>query len=387
VAQAVILFLLSNINVLATIIAFSFVAASAVEHIRRGDVGELWATRKWALILSGVILGAALLSDGLQSIKPKDATAFQHWPRPMTVYSFAAALGDVWRGYVPIPGPFPHWGKLLWGSNFLLDSGPQRLALGATLSLGLLAMSAWTLRRSPMALAWYLLGTGLMLVFHFVVAEGALRHAGLYFILYLACLWCAFTRGGDQKLEPSPASLPGQLERFFLPSILAIQVVAGAYAWTLHLMRPFSAGKLAADFIRQHGYANLLIIGSEEAGVTPVTAYLDRPIYYADSERYGTFWWDRSAQHDVGLRELLQSVAQMTMKAHGNTLLVWRGGINTISDDGSKQVLRIAWLNPDGSLWRPSMPPTEPLLEISQLANFRTAIVDEEYSLYMISQR
>ncbi len=267
VAQAVILFLLCNINALATIVAVSFLAASVVEHVRRRDVGELWATRKRALILGCAILCAALISDGLQSIKPKDATNFQHWPLPMTDSTFVAALCDVWCAYVPIPRPFPHFPplvRLVWGSNFLLDRAPQTLALGATVSLGLLALSVWTLRRSPMAVTWYLFGTGLMLLFHFVVSEAVVRHAGLYFILYLACLWCGFTRGQGQKPRSSSATLPERMERLFLPSILAIQVVAGAYAWTLHLMTPFSTSKLAADFIRRHGYANLLIIGSPE---------------------------------------------------------------------------------------------------------------------------
>ncbi len=389
-AQAVILFLLSNINALATIIAVSFVAASVVEHIRRRDVGELWATRKRALILGGVILGAALIGDALQSIKPpKDATAFQHWPRAMSGSTFVVALGDVWRGYVPIPRPFPHFAhfrKLLWGSNFLLDPAPQKLALGATVSLGLLALSVWTLRRSPMALAWYLFGTGLMLLFHFVVSEASVRHDGLYFLLYLACLWCGFTRGRDPKLQPSPASLPVRMERFFLASLLAIQVVAGAYAWTLHLMRPFSASKQTADFIRQHGYTNLPIIGSSETHVTPVTAYLDQPIYYPDSERSGTYWWERSARHDLSFPEVLQSVAQMAMKAHGDTLLIWWGGLK-ISPDGIVQPMRSAWLGGDGSLYPPSGPPTEPHMKMSLLVHFQHPIVDEDYSLYLISQQ
>ncbi|MGD0058244.1 MAG: hypothetical protein ABSD58_02385 [Verrucomicrobiia bacterium] len=388
VAQAVILFLLSNINVLATIIAFSFVAASVLGYIRRGGVGELWATRKRALILSGVILCAALIGDGLQSIKPKDALAFQGWPRPITVSNFATALGDVWRGYVPLPRPFPHLHlpRLIWGSNFLLDSEPQTLALGATLSLGLLAMSIWTLRRSPMAVAWYVFGTGLMLLFHVVGPGAAVRHDGLYFILYLACLWCGFTWGRDQKPRLSPASLPVRMERFFLPSILAIQVVAGAYAWTLHLMTPFSTSKLAADFIRQHGYANLLIIGSPEVKVTPVTAYLDRPIYYPDSERYGTFSVENSARHSLSTPEVLQSVVQMAMKAHGDTLLVWYGLLTT-SDNGSTQPLTSAWLSLDGSKDSRSGRPTEQRIKISQLVAFQKVIADEDYSLYLISQR
>jgi len=386
VAQAVILFLLSNINALATAIAFSFVAASAWEHIRRRDVGELWATRKSALILSGAILCAALIGDVLQSIKPQDALAVQGWPRPMTVSGFAEALGEVWRGYVPIPKPSPIWMRLLWGSNLLLDSAPQALALGATLSVGLVALSAWTLRRSPLATAWYLFGTGLMLLLHFVVAAGAVRHDGLYFILYLACLWCGFTRRRDQKPRKSPASLPVQMERFFLPSILALQVVAGAYAWTLHLMMPFSYSKLAADFIRQHGYANLLIIGSSETRVSPVTAYLDQPIYYPDSERYGTFPIENTTRRNLSGPELLQSVAQMAMKAHGDTLLV-RSGQFMFRHDGIAQPLSSAWLSPDGHTYYLSKPPPEPRMKISLLVEFQTVIVDDECSLYLISQR
>jgi hypothetical protein len=384
VVQAVILFLLSNINPLATIIAFSFVAASVLEHIYRRDVGELWATRKRALILGCVILCAALISDALQSIKPKDAAVFQGWPRPMTVSSVASALGGVWRGYVPIPGRFLHLVKLKWGSNFLLDPADQTLTLGASLSLGLLAMSAWTLRRSPMAVAWYLFGTGLMLLLRVVVTEGALRHDGLYFLLYPACLWCGFTRGHDRTPRSSPARLPVKMERLFFTSILTIQVVAGAYAWTLHLMTPFSASKLAADFIRQQGYTNLLIIGSKEANVTPVAAYLDQPIYYPDSERYGTFSFENTARHNLSLEELLQSVAQMAMKAHGDTLLVWYGQF-TFSHDGIAEPLRSAWLRPDGRYY-PSMP-VEPRMRMSLLATFPTAIVDEDYSLYLISRQ
>ena len=284
VAQAVILFLLSNINALATIIAFSFVAASALEHIRRRDVGELWATRKRALILSGVILCVALISDGLQSIKPKDATLFQRWPRPMTDSTFVVALGDVWRGYVPIPRPFPHlltriggsphFRKLIWGSNFLLDSAPlaSNIGIGCDLISRLAGDVGLDASAEPDGPHVVLVRDRTDAVVSFRGLRG--RRCGMtVFILY--CIWRAYgagsQRGRDQKPRSSSASLLVPMERFFLPSILAIQVVAGAYAWTLHLMTPFSASKQAADFIRQHGYANLLIIGSKEPNVTPVT--------------------------------------------------------------------------------------------------------------------
>jgi hypothetical protein len=226
-----------------------------------------------------------------------------------------------------------------------------------------------------------------MLLFHFVVSVAALRHDGLYFILYLVCLWCGFTGSGDRTPRSSATNLSGQVERFFLPSILALQVVAGAYTWTLHLMTPFSASKLAADFIRQHGYAHLLIIGSKEANVTPVTAYLDQPVYYPDSGRYGTFSLENTARHDLSGPEVLQSVAQMTTKAHGDTLLILKGWLRRYTADGVEHVLRSAWLSPEGSLSFLSKPTTEPRMKISLLVSFRNVIVDEDYSLYLISQQ
>ncbi len=341
------------------------------------------------LILSGVILCAALISDALQSIKPKDALVFQHWLLSMTDSTFVAVLCDVWLGHVPIPRPFPFLirMKLVWGSNFLLDPEPQNLALGATLSLGLLAMSAWTLRRSPMAVAWYLFGTGLMLVFHFVVSGAAVRHDGLYFMLYLACLWCALTGPRDPEPRSPLACLRARIERFFLPSILVMQVMAGAYAWTLHLGMPFSASKLAADFIRQHGYADLLIIGSNELNVSPVTAYLDQPIYYPDSRRFGTYSCETTARQEPSKQELLQSAAQMAMKADSDTLLVVKGRFAIVDNGVICDLKGGAWLGADGSLSSPSKPPTEPYMKIWLLADFRPVIVDEEYSLYLIRQR
>ena len=63
-------------------------------------------------------------------------------------------------------------------------------------------------------------------------------------------------------------------------------------------------------------------------------------------------------------------MAQMAMKAHGDTLLVWKGGL-TISDDGITQPLRSAWLCADGSLDSASTPPTEPRMKMSLIADFR----------------
>jgi hypothetical protein len=126
-------------------------------------------------------------------------------------------------------------------------------------------------------------------------------------------------------------------------------------------------------------------MGSKESNVTPVTAYLDRPIYYPDSGRYGTFSLQNTARRDLSDQELMQSVAQMTMNAHGDTLLVLKGWLSTADDSITQEVGRV-WLGPDGSFYSLPGSPTEPRMQMSLLVDFRPVIVDEEYSLYLISQ-
>ena len=357
----------------------------------------MWATKKRALIVSGLILCVALLGNGLQLIKPPDALVATGWRLPVTVGDFVAALSNVWRGYVPIPKPFPHYWhiwrgsgsipqstpyleKLVWGSNFLLDREPTDLTLGVMLSLGLVAASTWTLRRSPMAVTWYLSGTCLMLLFQSVFALSALRHFGLYFILYLACLWCRSTRAAAHEPRPAVAeNLSARLEHFFLSSLLALQVVAGVYVWIIHFQPPFSGSKQAADFIRRNGYANLLIVGSPEANVSPVTAYLNRPIYYPDSARFGTFTRETSASRDLPIQEVMSRVAQLARAEHADVLFLYAG---FFADDRDKP-LTDAWLHPDGRLSPLPEPPVKSYAQMSLLAEFR-AIVDESYSLYIV---
>jgi hypothetical protein len=83
----------------------------------------------------------------------------------------------------------------------------------------------------------------------------------------------------------------------------------------------------------------------------------------------------------------MQSVAQMAMKAHGDTLLVWHGQFR-FSQGDIDQSLKSAWLWPDGRLsYLSGRPPPAPRMEMSLLADFQIVIVDEAYSLYLISQR
>jgi len=256
-----------------------------------------------------------------------------------------------------------------------------------------------------MALTWFVSGTALMLVFQLVVSPGEVRHHGLYFILYLACLWSSST---SQKPQPSPAASPTRLDRLFLPSLLLIQAVAGAYAWVAHYSVPFSTSKLAAEFIQKNGYARMLIAGSRELRVSPVAAYLDRPIYYVEDARYGTYFSVRSSKYNLPIPEVMFRVAQLATNTHRDVLLVLNDPIGLLEEGRdvvqmnsrggpsendtlyvvgtAKRPFTSAWLCLDGNVSFAPEPPAKQCLSISLLAQFQGATVSEDHSLYLIRQ-
>jgi hypothetical protein len=219
-------------------------------------------------------------------------------------------------------------------------------------------------------------------LFQAVVAPGALRHFGLYFILYLACLWARSTWGTAR--EPGPATSPSAgLEHAFLPSLLVLQVLAGAYVWTVHLATPFSNSKRAAEFIWRSGYANLPIVGSKEDVVSPVTAYLGRRIYYPDSARYGTFFSATTAKRDLSPQEVTHAVARLATTEHRDILLVLNGSVDMVRN-GVVEPAQSVWLFPDGGISLAPEPPIPSCMQMSLLAQFQGAMGDENYSLYII---
>jgi len=397
VAQAVVLLLLANTNVFAIVIGITFVVARVVEEMCLGRMRELWATRKRGVVVSGLILMLALVGDGIQLKTLPGALASTGRPTSIAAADFAKGVCNVWRGYVPLPVPFPHTSymrheyeeapaafsgieRFYWGTNSFLDPAPARVMAGVVLSLGLLVVSAWSLWRSRLAVTWYLLGVCMLLVFQSVIGSGALRHHGLYLILYLACVWCRGIPSGDSGAEMAATGWSRRLGGWFLTLVLVVQAVAGVYVWTILLQAPFSGSKAAADYIREHGYMKLPIVGTREANVSPVAAYLDRRIWYPDSERSGTYYDERGAKHAMAFRELLQKVFVVAQAERSDVLLLLTDRMKV-----EGKVLDSGWLVPSGGVVLAWEAPAGPHLKVTHLAGFR-ATVDEEYNLYLFQQ-
>ncbi len=260
---ALILFLLAHTNLFGAILAFSFTLLWAVES--RPPTPRVLGSLALALLGIATALGHILLQA--RRIGPAhryDSVRDFAW--------LADCVATVFYGWVPLPD---FRGAAFWNTSILfLLPEPLRPWAGLSLGTALLLLSALALRRKPSLLLAYVVGSAAMLGVVLFVWYGQLRQHGQFFLLFVACSWLAASR------IPRQAAWTG---------LLVIHVLAGAYAWSRDLLLPFSNAAAAAAFVERETPAGAVLVGSVDYAVEPITAYIDRPIYYPETKRFGTF--------------------------------------------------------------------------------------------------
>ena len=147
-----------------------------------------------------------------------------------------------------------------------------------------------------------------------------------------------------------------------LTVLLCFHVFGGVYAYGRDIFDPFSASEAATEYIRNHQYEKLTIVGSKEDIVSPLSAFLNKKIYYPESEHFGSFsvWTARKDQN--------QNITHQEILEQTNNLL----------DQEDEVVLLI--LNEE-------LRSNIPELTVKTLSKFETSIViDEIYYLYLITK-
>ncbi|WP_218081781.1 hypothetical protein [Anthocerotibacter panamensis] len=290
---ALVLVLLANTSIYGLMLSFALELTLVFEIFMERDISTLALSRLTNVLSSGFIAGLGMVGSALQMIRPFDPKAAAGWNTnnvlevtpgldPFFALKVFAAL---WQSYVPIPNFSTYQ---FWNTNFLYNNLALLKPLVLLLSLGLFLAAIMLFRRRPVVLFLYLLGTFEMLVFMYLKYYGSIRHFGHLFILFMVCLWLGSFYTPKEQTEGTFRKLIEQYKTRFITLILSTQFIAGAIAYTIDLANPFSGGQAAANFIQSRHLEHTFIVASDLIG-PPLSGYLDRKIYYPDSERLGTF--------------------------------------------------------------------------------------------------
>jgi hypothetical protein len=215
-----------------------------------------------ALLIYVVAVGVAVV----QLIPPPDSGTVIGWTLP-SWKMFPLVI--IWRAIVPVPPVDAHF----WNENIV---GGNKHA--APLGMLLWPMLFWMLRKRRVALLLFAIGSVGLLTFAFVKFYGSIRHHGHVYLVLIAALWLAATA------RP--------LDRFLgraFTTLLVLHVIGAAIAVSIDWVRPFSQSRATAAYLREHHLADAFLIGEKDTPTAPITAYLDRQIYFPRGDRIGSY--------------------------------------------------------------------------------------------------
>lgn len=346
---ALLLALMASTNAYAFMLSAALAAMLAFEVWRdRADRATL-RTKARGIVAACLIYAAGAGLSVLQMLPPADSGNILGWYFNLSPSGIIFILTVIWRGLVPVPAVAHQF----WNTNYV-ESEPT----AALLALVLLAVTSLALARRRAALLAYLLGTGAILLFTFTKFYGSARHHGHVYLLLVACLWLAARmpeeKLKDRLLDRASRALSRPWRHAFTALLLAHVALAALFCYA-DLKYPFSRSRDVAEFMREEGLtgAGDLIVGGEDAHVSPVTAFLGRKVYYARGDREGTFIvWDRDWRFWPS-QDVLGAARRKAAERREGVLV-----ISTWSLDGSGSARR--------------------------LAEFNGSITDENYYLYVV---
>ncbi len=298
---SVILVLLANTHVYGLIIAMVLAMTLVLDGFLDRDIRALFKTRKWNAIASLSLVFLGILIAILQIIPPDDADfkgdVIKVQNRslfPFLNHRLLASILTIWQSYIPIPNFFEY---KFWNTNILINGDSIARICAISITIIIVLYSTALFIRKPIVLFLYLSGTCGFLVFSYTKFQGSLRHHGHLFFLLLACLWIsAYYIKSDFLIEKFKSNkiiptfnLVERWKNIYLGGILFAHVIAGLFAFSMDLNYTFSASKEVANYLDQPGLKDYVLVGSRDYAAAPVAAFLNRQIYYPESDKLGSF--------------------------------------------------------------------------------------------------
>jgi hypothetical protein len=285
---AVLLVVLANTTVYSMIIAAHIVLLVALQALFADRTERPWFDRRWLTPLAIVLMGVAL------SFGHTWAQARAMGPAHVGAYSpthdvtwVASCLSTIVRGAVPLPD-FSEFH--FWNSNLLqMLPPPMGIYLGALLAVVLLVLATWRFRGRPALSLVFILGSATMLSITFFVWYGWVRHHGQVFLWYVVCCWLWYGLGSTRTTLSGKVLLEQRTSGALLTVLLLLQTLAGAHAYAMDLLHPFSNAKATGRHLSRGELQDVTLVGSVDYSIQPVAAYLDQPFYYPESGEFRTF--------------------------------------------------------------------------------------------------
>jgi hypothetical protein len=306
-ALSLLLALMANTNAYALLISISLAITLGYEYLFRRFLDFRSQALKLNIGLSIIIFAVGLTLSIIMLFPPADSLlqgGAEQWFWQWDGHRFNQALTRLWNSYILILVPG--------------DSQPWAVGLFAILSTLILGFWLIFLVDTPVIFVFYLLATGLIVLFTYLKFLGSPRHYGHLYLILISSLWL--------KTYYQQIVLPTKLTRrlsglqiwvknrasFCLMVILICQVLAGLVGYIRDSTLPYSASRAVAHYLQEQKLDQYFLVGSEDFAVSPISGYLDQKIYYPESQSLGSFVLFNRQRQVVNQAEILSQIQALS---------------------------------------------------------------------------
>jgi hypothetical protein len=328
---------MSNANAYCLLLSIAFSLTLLLEYICRKPLNLNFVAGKYDIIVSISIILTGIVISLLQLIPPQDSNLAGGLSGFVFNFDFnhlTKSLVRLWNGYIIV---------------VLADDSEQvSLVLFSILSILFFIFFSISFIVRPIILFLYTLGTIEILVFTYVKFLGGPRHYGHLYILLIACFWLSsyynalllkfslskltFLSQAIINCTSQVLKLTKSYHNLAIMVILYCQMVGGIFAFTRDIIIPFSSSKEASAYIQeqyQDKLKDLFIIGSRDYAISPISAYINRQIYYPEISNMGSFVLFTNHRKEVNHTEVLSQVNEICQKQSNPVLLILNRPLET----------------------------------------------------------
>ena len=119
----------------------------------------------------------------------------------------------------------------------------------------------------------------------------------------------------------------------FLMIILYAQLAAGIVSFSRDVFLPYSASRETAQYIKANNLQDRFIIGSEDFTISPISGYLQKKIYYPESQKKGSFVLFNQQRKIVNDQEILSQLQKLIHQNPKPLLLILNRKLDTAPSD------------------------------------------------------
>jgi len=239
----------------------------------------LWNWEQKRKIGMHIVLGVIVSLPAVYFIFPPGDSELNKnfWHNSIAIHQLTALNEIPLRAFLPIPA---WWNYQFWNTEFLLEAKNAHNFLqfaDPLISLGILALGALILRKSPKSLALFIANVLVTAIVAVAVQPlTSARYSGFIFIGFITAWWlyCYETpvTTGNSRL---------------VNMLLLVQVTAGAFAVTKDILLPFSNLYRVRELVNEVPAGNRLV--TDYWTMSGYVAFMDKPAYCIDTRKEMSF--------------------------------------------------------------------------------------------------